>query len=227
MGYYAWTWILLIGSIVITIWAQARVSKTFNKYSQVASQKGQTAATVARSILDQNGLSDVPVEQVKGNLTDHYDPRTRTLRLSESVYGDTSVAAIGIAAHESGHAVQHDQSYGPLKVRSAMVPVVSVASQLSWVLIIIGVLFGALGLSQFGVILFGAIVVFQLVTLPVEFDASKRGLVSLSSGGYLYDSEVGQAKKVLSAAALTYVAALLSSVLQLVRLLLIFGGRRD
>ncbi|MGI5891640.1 MAG: zinc metallopeptidase [Bacillota bacterium] len=218
---------MIFVGIGIAIWAQARVSSTFRKYSQVKSQKGQSAADVARNILDKNGLHDVPVERIQGNLTDHYDPRHHVLRLSEPVYNSSSVAAIGVAAHEVGHAVQHQTGYVPLKIRSAMVPVVNFASYASWILIIVGILFGALGLAQIGVIVFGLAVVFQLVTLPVEFNASKRALVSLSDGGFLYQEEVNQAKKVLSAAALTYVAALLVSLLQFLRLLLIFGGRRE
>jgi Zn-dependent membrane protease YugP len=224
--YDPYIWMIFVG-IGIAIWAQARVSSTFRKYSQVKSQKGQSAADVARNILDKNGLHDVPVERIQGNLTDHYDPRHHVLRLSEPVYNSSSVAAIGVAAHEVGHAVQHQTGYVPLKIRSAMVPVVNFASYASWILIIVGILFGALGLAQIGVIVFGLAVVFQLVTLPVEFNASKRALVSLSDGGFLYQEEVNQAKKVLSAAALTYVAALLVSLLQFLRLLLIFGGRRE
>ncbi|MGI6362040.1 MAG: zinc metallopeptidase [Bacillota bacterium] len=226
MTYYLWSWVLLFAAIAITIWAQARVSLTFNKFSKVPSEKGQAAALVARGILDQNDLQHVEVQQVEGHLTDHYDPRQEVLRLSEAVYNDTSVAAISIAAHEAGHAVQHAQNYAPLTVRSAMVPVVNVASYASWIFIIIGIIFGALGLAQIGIVIFGAIIAFQLVTLPVEIDASKRALSFLSNGDYLYDYEVAQSKKVLSAAALTYIAALLVSLLQMLRLIMIFGGRR-
>jgi Zn-dependent membrane protease YugP len=223
--YDPYIWMLLVG-VAIAIWAQARVSAAFNKYSKVLSLKGDSAANIARRLLDKNGLSDVPVELIDGDLTDHYDPAHRVLRLSQPVYNSTSVAAIGIAAHEVGHAVQHSEGYVPLKIRSALVPVASFATYASWILIIVGILFGALGLAQIGVWIFGGAVIFQLVTLPVEFNASGRALVSLSSGGFLYDEEVAQAKKVLSAAALTYVAALLVSILQFLRLLLIFGGGR-
>jgi Zn-dependent membrane protease YugP len=223
--YDPYIWMLLVG-VAIAIWAQARVSAAFNKYSRVLSLKGNTASDVARRLLDKNGLSDVPVELIDGDLTDHYDPAHRVLRLSQPVYSSTSVAAIGIAAHEVGHAVQHSEGYVPLKVRTALVPVVNFATYASWILIIMGLLFGALGLAQIGVWIFGGAVIFQLVTLPVEFNASSRALVSLSSGGFLYDEEVAQAKKVLNAAALTYVAALLVSILQFLRLLLIVGGGR-
>ena len=223
--YYDPTFILIIIAIVISAWAQIKVSSTYSKYSKVMAQNGMTAYDVARSILDNNNLQEVPIERVAGNLTDHYDPRSRVLRLSETVYNSSSVAAIGVAAHEVGHAIQDEREYSPLKVRGALVPIVSFSSSASWVLIILGLVLSSMGLIQFGILLFSAVVVFQLVTLPVEFNASSRALVALEGGGYLSRDEVEQSRKVLSAAAMTYVAAALASILQLVRLLAIFGNR--
>ncbi len=223
--YYDWTFGLIIIAIIISAWAQIKVSSTYSKYSKVMAQNGMTASDVARLILDSNNLQDVPVERVAGNLTDHYDPRTRVLRLSDTVYNSSSVAAIGVAAHEVGHAIQDEHEYAPLKVRGALVPLVSFSSSASWVLIILGIFLSSLGMIQFGILLFSAVVVFQLVTLPVEFNASSRALVALEGGGFLNRDEVEQSRKVLSAAAMTYVAAALASILQLIRLLAIFGHR--
>ncbi|MDD2221065.1 MAG: zinc metallopeptidase [Clostridia bacterium] len=223
--YYDWTFGLIIIAIIISAWAQIKVSSTYSKYSKVMAQNGMTASDVARLILDSNNLQDVPVERVAGNLTDHYDPRTRVLRLSDTVYNSSSVAAIGVAAHEVGHAIQDEHEYAPLKVRGALVPLVSFSSSASWVLIILGIFLSSLGMIQFGILLFSAVVIFQLVTLPVEFNASSRALVALEGGGFLNRDEVEQSRKVLSAAAMTYVAAALASILQLIRLLAIFGHR--
>ena len=222
MFYYDWTMILLLPGIIITLIAQMKINSTYQKFSKVASRGGVPAWQVARRLLDANGLHEVSVQRVAGNLTDHYDPRDKVFRLSESVYDSTSVAALGVACHECGHAIQDSEAYGPLRFRSFMVPVANLGARGSWILIILGMLMGMMGLVQIGIILFSAVVVFQLVTLPVEFNASNRALAALDSGGYLTETEMPMARKVLSAAALTYVAAALTSILQLLRLLLIF-----
>ncbi len=226
-GYNGFSWLLLLAAIVLATVAQIKVSSTYSKYSKVYSRSQRPAADVARQILASNGLGNIPIQQVEGNLTDHYDPRSKTLRLSRSVYGSPSVAALGVAAHEAGHAIQDAEGYLPLKIRNSLVPVAQFGSHASWVLIILGFFMGALGLVQLGIILFSIVVVFQIVTLPVEFNASSRALAALEGGGYLDGGEIQQTKRVLSAAAFTYVAAVLVSLLQLLRLLLIFGGRRD
>lgn len=225
--YFDPTYILIIIGVVISLWAQAKVKSSFSKYSVVYSKRGITAAEVADAILHANGIYDVGIEHVSGELTDHYDPKSKVLRLSDSTFYSTSVAAIGVAAHECGHAVQHAGSYLPLTIRTAIVPVVNIGSTISWPLILIGVLFSwNQTLINFGIIMFCAVVAFQLITLPVEFNASGRALEALESQHLLYEDEVPLAKKVLSAAALTYVAAAASSILQLLRLLILFGGRR-
>jgi len=223
------TIVLLIPAIVFALYAQMKVKGTFAQYSNVRSMTNLTGAQVARGILDKYGLFDVRVEAVPGELTDHYDPRSKVLRLSSPVYGATSLAAIGVAAHEAGHAVQHATKYGPLALRSAIVPLAQIGSWAAWPLLFLGLFFQAFSLVKLGIIIFSGVVLFQLVTLPVEYNASKRALAVLSEGGYLYDNEIGGAKKVLDAAALTYVAAALMGILQLIRLLLISGilGRRD
>ena len=216
MFYFDPTYLLLIPGILLALWAQSKVQITFNKYSRVPANSGASAATVARSILDYNGLSDVPSAKV--------------LRLSESVYNSSSIAAIGVAAHEAGHAIQHQVDYVPLKVRSMLVPVAQLGSNASWFLILLGIIMANQTMAQFGVILFSAAVLFQLVTLPVEYNASSRALVVLEGGGYLARDEVGGAKKVLNAAALTYLAAAIVGILQLVRLLILtrmYGGNDD
>lgn len=230
MFYFDPTYLLLIPGILLALWAQSKVQFTFNKYSRVPAGSGASAATVARSILDYNGLSDVPVEMVAGHLTDHYDPSAKVLRLSESVYHSTSIAAIGVAAHEAGHAIQHQTEYTPLKVRSMLVPIAQIGSNASWFLILLGIIMSNPMMARFGVLLFSAAVLFQLVTLPVEYNASSRALVVLEGGGYLDREEVGGAKKVLNAAALTYLAAALISILQLIRLIILtrfYGGNDD
>ena len=232
MPYYYYgfdpTYFLVIIGAVICMIASARVKSTYNKYSQYRSASGMTGAQAARMILQSNGINDVSVQRISGKLTDHYNPSTKVLNLSESVYGSTSVAAIGVAAHECGHAIQHARGYFPLSLRTALVPVANIGSQLSWVFIIVGAILSFnQTLITIGIIMFSAAVLFQLVTLPVEFNASARALEQLESNGILYRDEVSQTRKVLSAAALTYVAAAASSILQLLRLLLLFGGRRD
>ncbi len=229
-GYYGYyfdpTYILIIIAAIISLIAQWRVNSAFSKYSRVASMSGMTGAQAARMILQSNGINDVSVQRISGKLTDHYNPSTKVLNLSESVYGSTSVAAIGVAAHECGHAIQHARGYFPLSLRTALVPVANIGSQLSWVFIIVGAILSFnQTLITIGVIMFSAAVLFQLVTLPVEFNASARALEQLESNGILYRDEVSQTRKVLSAAALTYVAAAATAILQLLRLIILFGGR--
>ncbi|MDK0690281.1 zinc metallopeptidase [Clostridium perfringens] len=215
------TYLILIPAILISAWAQFKISSTFNKYSTVRSINGYTGAQVARILLNDAGLQEVEIQQVPGRLSDHYDPRAKVLRLSSDVYGSTSVASIGVAAHEVGHAIQDKESYSALVFRNAIVPVVNFSSSLSWILFFIGILLSYSTLVTIGIILFSVVVLFQLVTLPVEFNASSRALKLLEARGILYDKEVEGARKVLSAAALTYVAATLMAVLQLVRLIAI------
>lgn len=230
MGYYFDpTWILVIIGAVLSMVASAKVNSTFNKYSKVRSMTGMTGEDAAKRLLNSQGIYDVTVRPVKGQLTDHYDPRTKTVNLSESVFHSTSVAAIGVAAHECGHAMQDNVGYVPLKLRGAIVPVANIGSQAAFPLIIIGVLIGGMGspLVNIGLILFSLAVIFQLITLPVELNASRRAITLLDQVGILGGQEVNQTRKVLGAAALTYVAALAASVLQLLRLVILFGGRRD
>ena len=229
-GYYGYyfdpTYILIIIAAIISLIAQWRVNSAFSKYSRVASMSGMTGAQAARMILQSNGINDVSVQRISGKLTDHYNPSTKVLNLSESVYGSTSVAAIGVAAHECGHAIQHARGYFPLSLRTALVPVANIGSQLSWVFIIVGAILSFnQTLITIGIIMFSAAVLFQLVTLPVEFNASARALEQLESNGILYRDEVSQTRKVLSAAALTYVAAAATAISQLLRLIILFGGR--
>ena len=229
-GYYGYyfdpTYILIIIAAIISLIAQWRVNSAFSKYSRVASMSGMTGAQAARMILQSNGINDVSVQRISGKLTDHYNPSTKVLNLSESVYGSTSVAAIGVAAHECGHAIQHARGYFPLSLRTALAPVANIGSQLSWVFIIVGAILSFnQTLITIGIIMFSAAVLFQLVTLPVEFNASARALEQLESNGILYRDEVSQTRKVLSAAALTYVAAAATAILQLLRLIILFGGR--
>ena len=229
-GYYGYyfdpTYILIIIAAIISLIAQWRVNSAFSKYSRVASMSGMTGAQAARMILQSNGINDVSVQRISGKLTDHYNPSTKVLNLSESVYGSTSVAAIGVAAHECGHAIQHARGYFPLSLRTALVPVANIGSQLSWVFIIVGAILSFnQTLITIGITMFSAAVLFQLVTLPVEFNASARALEQLESNGILYRDEVSQTRKVLSAAALTYVAAVATAILQLLRLIILFGGR--
>jgi Zn-dependent membrane protease YugP len=231
MGFYPFfdsTYILVFIGIAITLMASARVKSTFAKYSRVRSMSGLTGAQTAERILQASGIYDVQIEQVAGNLSDHYDPRHKVLRLSNTVYGQTSLAAIGVAAHECGHAIQHQNSYMPLKLRGALVPVANIGSMAAWPIILIGLFMGG---SQFlidlGIILFSVAVLFQLVTLPVEFNASSRAIARLGETGILSGEELRQSKKVLDAAALTYVAAAAATILQLLRLILLFGGGRN
>ena len=218
--------LLIVPAMLIAMFAQARVNTTFNRYSRVYSRRGITAAQVARSILDANGLYEVQVMRVSGHLTDHYDPRTNVVRLSDSVYTSSSIASIGVAAHEVGHAIQHATDYAPLTIRSAIIPITNLGSQLSMPLILLGILFSAQPLVEIGILAFSLMAVFQLVTLPVEFNASNRAIRTLAADGYLDQEELSGAKQVLGAAAMTYVATLITSLAQLFRLILLFG-RRD
>ena len=228
LWFYDWTILILIPGMLIAAWAQARVSSNYSKYAKVRATAGYTGAQMARILLNYNGLTNVSVEKVRGNLTDHYDPARKILRLSESTYDSTSIAALAIAAHECGHAIQDSESYAPLRMRGALVPVANFASYASWILLIIGIFLGSFGLAQLGVFIFLAVVLFQLVTLPVEFNASSRALLALETGGFLTREEAPKAKKVLDAAALTYVAALITAVLSMLRLLLIaLSANRD
>lgn len=231
MFYYGfdWTYILVLIGAVFSMIASAKVNSTFQKYAKVRSMSGMTGAQVARRILDRNGLSNIPIEHVRGNLSDHYDPSARVLRLSDSTYNSPSVAAIGVAAHECGHAIQHNEGYAPLKLRTAIVPAANLGSKLGIPIILLGVLFGGGGsfLINIGIWVFSLAVLFQIVTLPVEFNASNRALAILENYGILGQQENQHAKKVLSAAAMTYVAAAASSILQLLRLVILFGGRSN
>lgn len=219
--YFDPTYILVLIPMVVSLIAQMRVSGAFNRYSRVASRSGLTAAQVARRLLDDQGLSDVAIERVHGNLSDHYDPQRRVLRLSDSTYNSTSVAALGVAAHEAGHALQHRDAYGPLMLRSAAVPMANFGSMLSWPLFIAGLIFSWQPLLYVGIGLFALAVFFSLITLPVEFNASKRALAILDGQRYLAADEMPGAKSVLNAAALTYVAAAFTAIMQLLRLLVL------
>ncbi len=231
MGYYYWdpTYILVVIGAVICMIASARVKGTFNKYSQLRSMSGMNGVQVAQRVLQAAGIYDVQVRHVSGSLTDHYDPRTKTVNLSDPVYNATSVAALGVAAHECGHAIQHAKSYAPLSIRSALVPIANFGSMLAWPVILIGLLFNTRSsglIIDIGILLFSAAVLFQLVTLPVEFDASRRALVMLRTQGILADDELKYTRRVLKSAALTYVASAAAAILQLLRIILITNGRR-
>ncbi|WP_227766945.1 zinc metallopeptidase [Zhaonella formicivorans] len=222
------TFVLLIPAIILSLYAQAKVQGAFTKYSRVSSTTGLTGAAVARQLLREAGIYDVEVEMIPGHLTDHYDPRHKKLRLSSQVYHSSSLAALGIAAHETGHAIQHDVGYFPLALRNNLAPIAQFGSNLAFPLLFLGLILGAAGLARFGVMAFVAVVLFQLITLPVEFNASNRAIALLEGGGYLTRQEVGPARSVLSAAALTYVAAALTAVLTLLRLFILSGMlRRD
>lgn len=228
--YYGWyfdpTMLLILPALLLAMWAQFRVQSTFLKYSDAPSAQGWTAAEMAADLLARNGLGDVRVERVRGSLTDHYDPRTNTLRLSDTVYGSTSLAALGVAAHECGHAMQEAEGYKPLRIREKIVPVAQIGSWAAMPLFVLGLVMSWEPLLTAGIIVFSLVVAFYLVTLPVEFDASGRALEQLEGGGYLSSAETDDAGRVLRAAALTYVAAALQAVLQLLRLLVLAGGNR-
>ena len=225
--YYDPTMILALIGLVLTIIASSRVNATFAKYNKVRCMAGLTGAQAAEKVLHMAGIYDVRIEHVSGSLTDHYDPRDKVLRLSDSTYGSTSVAAVCVAAHECGHAIQHATNYAPLEMRSAIVPAANLGSSLSWPLFLIGLFAGIQPLVTAGIVLFSLAVLFQLVTLPVEVNASSRALKMLQSTGILESDEAKGARSVLTAAAMTYVAALAGSILQLLRLIILAGGRRD
>ncbi|WP_102409994.1 zinc metallopeptidase [Beduinella massiliensis] len=228
MFFYDWTMIIVLPALLLALYAQSKVSSTFNRYSKVYARSGLTAAQAADAIMRQNGITDVRIERVRGNLTDHYDPRARILRLSDGVYDSTSIAALGVAAHEAGHAVQHAQGYMPLEIRNVFAPVASIGSNAAIPLFILGLLFSWEPLVTVGLVCFSFAVVFSLITLPVEFNASSRAVASLSGYGYLSQEETDGAQKVLNAAALTYVASALTAILQLARLFILSGrSRRD
>lgn len=224
--YYDSTYVLVIIGILLSLFASFKVKSTFAKYSKVKSMSGITGAQAAERILQSSGIYDVSVQRVSGDLTDHYDPRNKVLRLSDTVYDKGTIAAIGVAAHECGHAIQHNKEYLPLKLRTAIVPVANIGSTLAMPLIFIGILFGSSPvLINLGIIFFSFAVLFQIVTLPVEFNASNRAIQRVGELGVLHGDEVAKARKVLNAAALTYVAAATASILQLLRLVILFGGR--
>lgn len=226
--YYDPTYILVLIAAIFSIWASIRVNSTYNKYAKVRSMSGMTGAMAAERILQSQGIYDVRIEQVSGKLTDHYDPASKVLRLSAATYGSASVAAVGVAAHECGHAIQHARGYAPLKIRGALVPAANLGSNAGILLFMVGLFFSsAMGdtLLTIGIILFSAAVLFQLVTLPVEFDASGRAMKLLETTGILGENELKKTRKVLGAAALTYVAGAATAIIQLARLILIAGGR--
>ena len=230
-GYYSMfdpTMILVLIGVFLSLGASAKVNSTYARFSRVRSMTGMTGAEAARQLLNSQGIYDVQIRQVAGSLTDHYDPRSKVLRLSDATYNATSVAAIGVAAHECGHAMQDKEAYAPLKLRGSLVPVANIGSNLSWVFIILGIIMGAnQTLLNIGILLFSLAVIFQLVTLPVEFNASSRALRVLKDSAMMYDDEVEDTRKVLSAAALTYVASAAAAILSLLRLVILFGGGRD
>ncbi|WP_270563677.1 zinc metallopeptidase [Clostridium beijerinckii] len=221
------TMILLVPAIIISFWAQSKINSAYSKYSQVRTINGYAGQQVARMMLDEAGLFDVRIELINSKLGDHYDPTSKILRLSPEVYSGASISSAGIAAHEVGHALQHKERYAPLVIRNSIVPVVNIGSNVSWMLFFVGILLGFKGLTTLGIILFSGVVIFQLITLPVEFDASTRALNILKSRGILYGDETKSAQKVLDAAAMTYVAATLMAVSQLIRLIAISNRRND
>ena len=231
--YYGFDWtylVLVLPCIILSLWASSSVNSTFKKYSKVMSIRRITGADAAQRVLSANGVTEVRIERVSGNLTDHYDPRTNVIRLSDSVYSSTSVAAIGVACHEAGHAVQYARNYGPIKLRAAIIPLTNIGSKLAMPLILIGILLSFLGnfsyfLVDLGIAAFGLSLVFQLITLPVEFNASRRAIATIENTGILTNEEQQGAKKTLKAAAMTYVAATAVALAQLLRLIVLFGGR--
>ncbi len=225
--YYDWTILIVLPAFIFSVWAQIRVNTTFDKYSKILTRRGITGADAARRVLNENGLYDVRIENIRGNLTDHYDPRSNVIRLSDSVYGSTSAAAVGVACHEAGHAVQHAKGYFPIKVRSAVIPVTRFGSMLAIPLFLVGLIFATDALMLAGILLYATVAFFQFVTLPVEFNASRRAMEAIKTSGMLAPDECSASRKVLTAAAMTYVAALATSLLTLFRLLLIANGRNN
>lgn len=231
--YIDWTYVVLIlPAILLSLWASQRVDSTFRKYQQQYNYRGMTGAQAARYVLDRNGLSSIRIEHISGNLTDHFDPKDNVIRLSDGVYNSSSSAAVGVACHEAGHAIQHSVNYLPIRIRTAIIPITNFGSKLAMPLILIGLLLSSFSpvftwFTDAGIICFGLCTIFQLVTLPTEFDASRRAIQCIESGNLLSGEELAGAKKVLSAAALTYVAALAVSLAQLLRFIILFGNRRD
>lgn len=228
--YFDPTYVLVLLGVVICMVASAKMNSTFNKYSRIRNHSGMTGRDAAEQILHREGLYDARIEHISGNLTDHYDPKTKVVRLSDATYNSTSVAALGVAAHECGHAVQHATGYAPLRIRSSLVPVANFGSTIAWPLIILGLFFNSRSSAMFinlGILAFSLAVLFQIVTLPVEFNASSRALKILGNSGLLYESEVKDTRKVLTAAALTYVAGAASAILQLLRIILLTNNRRN
>ena len=221
-----WYVVLVIPAMILSLVVQLKMRSAYGKYSQIATKSGMTGADMARQVLRDNGVTDVEVEPVSGELTDHYDPRKRVIRLSSGVYGSNSIAALGVAAHEAGHAVQHNEAYAPLKIRNNLVPVVNFASSISWWVFIIGLFADMPAFLYGGIILFSMATLFHLITLPVELNASKRAVVALTRTGTLNEQEIQGTRKVLSAAAMTYLAALIASAASLLRMVLIAQGRR-
>ena len=219
--------ILLIPILILSLWAQSQVSGNFKRYSGVANRRHLTGAQAAEAVLRAHGVYNVAIRPCSGNLTDHYDPRDNSISLSENVYNSASIAAVGVAAHEAGHAVQYAENYGPVRLRTAIIPATQIGSKFSFVLLLAGMVLYSQSLFLIGILLFSLTTLFQLITLPVEFNASHRALQTLENEQLLYDDELSGAKKVLKAAALTYVAALLMSALQLLRYVLIFLGRSN
>ena len=219
--------ILVIPAMILAVWAQFKVKSTYNKFSKVSNNKGITGAYAAQAVLTHYGITDVRIEQVSGKLTDHYDPKAKVIRLSQGVYGSTTIAAVGIACHEAGHAAQHAQNYAPIKIRNSLVPVCNIGSTLGIPLAILGYFLGFEPLISIGLLLYAAIALFQVITLPVELNASKRAMKVIDETGLLYDDEQGGAKKVLTAAAMTYIASMLVAIANLLRLILRFSNRRN
>jgi Zn-dependent membrane protease YugP len=229
-GFDMYYLILVLPCVLLSLWASTNVKSTFNRYANQYSMRRLTGAEAAQRVLSANGVRNVRIERVAGNLTDHFDPKTNVIRLSEGVYGSTSTAAIGVACHEAGHAVQYAQNYGPIKLRAAVIPATNIGSRLAMPLILIGLLLAAFGEISFtfiylGIACFSLSLVFQLITLPVEFNASRRAIQTIESGNILYEDEIQGAKKTLSAAAMTYVAATAVALAQILRLIMIFGRR--
>lgn len=227
MDYYYSYILYMLPAMLLAIWAQISVKSTFSKYQQIGNSRGMSGSDAARAILDANGLRHVRVERVPGSLTDHYDPRTETIRLSDSVYASTSVSAVGVAAHEAGHAVQHATGYGPLTLRNAIIPVCNIGSRIAPYLIMAGLIFSIVQLYLAGIVAFSLVALFQLITLPVEFNASHRALAALSQAGGMSSDDLRGAKKVLTAAAMTYVAALFTSFMQILYYLSRLNRRKD
>lgn len=218
--------IFILPALLFGLWAQLRVNTAFNKYGRIANSRGYTGAETAKYILEQNGIYDVTIRHISGNLTDNYNPKNKTINLSDSVYNSASVAAVGIAAHETGHAIQHAVSYFPIRLREMVIPVTQIGSWVYMPLLLLGMLFSSQMMIDVGIIMFSMIAVFQLITLPVEFNASNRAIKTIREGELLYGQELNGAKSVLKAAALTYVASLVSSLAQILRLMVLFGGGR-